>query len=247
MRHERALDGLQGLDQSPARRRSQRARLPPLAAAAARPPPVHLPPAPRCHACPQVPEKAKHYGISKLLPEAVDPSKDLVLQYDLKLGNGLSCGGACECRAAAAAHLNLQASRHGVLQPRPAPPADMPLQLTPACTAPHVTPSCHTRVCRPQVCHRRRRLHAHRPQGRHPLHGHVWPRQVRRHQQGAGRRGLGRTGLGSAGPWGLVWHAGCGHARMRPHLPACVYSRATLPIARSHAPCPPRRRRRRCT
>ena len=74
--------------------------MPPLAAAAARPPPVHLPPAPRCHACPQVPEKAKHYGISKLLPEAVDPSKDLVLQYDLKLGNGLSCGGACECRAA---------------------------------------------------------------------------------------------------------------------------------------------------
>ena len=39
-------------------------------------------------------------GISKLLPEAVDPSKDLVLQYDLKLGNGLSCGGACERRAA---------------------------------------------------------------------------------------------------------------------------------------------------
>ena len=36
-----------------------------------------------------------------------------------------------------------------------------------------------------QVCDRRRRLHARGPQGRHPLHCHVWPRQVRRHQQGA--------------------------------------------------------------
>ncbi|EFN53145.1 hypothetical protein CHLNCDRAFT_136909 [Chlorella variabilis] len=42
----------------------------------------------------KVPEKAKHYGISKALPEAVDPASDLVLQYDLKLTNGLSCGGA---------------------------------------------------------------------------------------------------------------------------------------------------------
>lgn len=41
-----------------------------------------------------MPEKAKHYGISKALPEAVDPASDLVLQYDLKLTNGLSCGGA---------------------------------------------------------------------------------------------------------------------------------------------------------
>ena len=29
----------------------------------------------------QVPEKAKHYGISTLLPEPVDPAKDLVLQF----------------------------------------------------------------------------------------------------------------------------------------------------------------------
>jgi hypothetical protein len=41
-----------------------------------------------------VPEKAKHYGISTLLPEPVDPASDLVLQYELKLTNGLSCGGA---------------------------------------------------------------------------------------------------------------------------------------------------------
>jgi len=49
---------------------------------------------PNCWATPQVTEKAKHYGISKLLPEAVDPAKDLVLQYELKLTNGLGCGGA---------------------------------------------------------------------------------------------------------------------------------------------------------
>ncbi|PRW59639.1 calnexin-like protein 1-like [Chlorella sorokiniana] len=42
----------------------------------------------------KVPDKAKHYGISTVLKKAVDPAKDLVLQYDLKLGNGLSCGGA---------------------------------------------------------------------------------------------------------------------------------------------------------
>lgn len=42
----------------------------------------------------QVTEKAKHYGISTLLPEPVDPAQDLVLQYELKLTNGLSCGGA---------------------------------------------------------------------------------------------------------------------------------------------------------
>lgn len=43
-----------------------------------------------------MPEKAKHYGISRLLDTPVDPAQDLVLQYELKLGNGLSCGGACE-------------------------------------------------------------------------------------------------------------------------------------------------------
>ena len=46
------------------------------------------------HACLQVTEKAQHYGIAKLLPEPVDPAKDLVLQFDLKLTSGLSCGGA---------------------------------------------------------------------------------------------------------------------------------------------------------
>lgn len=43
-----------------------------------------------------MPEKAKHYGISRLLDNPVDPAQDLVLQYELKLSNGLSCGGACE-------------------------------------------------------------------------------------------------------------------------------------------------------
>jgi hypothetical protein len=42
----------------------------------------------------QVTEKAKHYGISKLLAEPVDPANSLVLQYELKLSNGLTCGGA---------------------------------------------------------------------------------------------------------------------------------------------------------
>ena len=38
--------------------------------------------------------KARHYGISTRLPEAVQPSKGLVLQYELKLSEGLTCGGA---------------------------------------------------------------------------------------------------------------------------------------------------------
>lgn len=42
-----------------------------------------------------MPEKAKHYGISTALPAPVDPSTEpLVLQFDLKLSDGLSCGGA---------------------------------------------------------------------------------------------------------------------------------------------------------
>ncbi|KAK2075633.1 hypothetical protein QBZ16_001741 [Prototheca wickerhamii] len=40
-------------------------------------------------------DKARHYGISAALPEPVDPSKDLVLQYELQLPEGgISCGGA---------------------------------------------------------------------------------------------------------------------------------------------------------
>lgn len=42
----------------------------------------------------QVPEKARHYGIATALPETTDPSQGLVLQYDLKLSDGLTCGGA---------------------------------------------------------------------------------------------------------------------------------------------------------
>jgi calnexin len=43
----------------------------------------------------KVPHKARHYGISVALPEPVDPSQGVVLQYDLKLPSaGLTCGGA---------------------------------------------------------------------------------------------------------------------------------------------------------
>lgn len=43
----------------------------------------------------QVPEKAKHYGLARKLDTPIDPSKDtLVLQYDVKLNDGLNCGGA---------------------------------------------------------------------------------------------------------------------------------------------------------
>eukprot|EP00271_Cylindrocystis_brebissonii_P013302 TRINITY_DN33038_c0_g1_i1.p1 TRINITY_DN33038_c0_g1~~TRINITY_DN33038_c0_g1_i1.p1 ORF type:complete len:587 (+),score=164.23 TRINITY_DN33038_c0_g1_i1:221-1981(+) len=40
-------------------------------------------------------QKAKKYGIAASLPEPVDPKVDtLVLQYDLRLTNGIECGGA---------------------------------------------------------------------------------------------------------------------------------------------------------
>ena len=42
----------------------------------------------------QVPEKAKHYGITTKLDQEVDPAEGLVLQYELKLSEGLTCGGA---------------------------------------------------------------------------------------------------------------------------------------------------------
>lgn len=41
-----------------------------------------------------MPEKAKHYGISALLDSPVDPSGGLALQYEVKLTEGLTCGGA---------------------------------------------------------------------------------------------------------------------------------------------------------
>ena len=41
-----------------------------------------------------MPVKARHYGISTRLPEAVLPAKGLALQYELKLSEGLTCGGA---------------------------------------------------------------------------------------------------------------------------------------------------------
>jgi calnexin len=42
----------------------------------------------------KVPEKAKHYGYATNLDTDVDPAKGLVLQYELKLSEGLTCGGA---------------------------------------------------------------------------------------------------------------------------------------------------------
>ncbi|KAK9831361.1 hypothetical protein WJX81_005717 [Elliptochloris bilobata] len=42
----------------------------------------------------KVPEKAKHYGITTKLDTEVDPADGLVLQYELKLSEGLTCGGA---------------------------------------------------------------------------------------------------------------------------------------------------------
>ena len=41
-----------------------------------------------------MPEKAKHYGLTAKLDEPVDPSSGLVLQYEVKLADGLTCGGA---------------------------------------------------------------------------------------------------------------------------------------------------------
>jgi calnexin len=42
-----------------------------------------------------VSEKARKYAIATSLPEPVDPQRGpLVLQYDLRLQNGLDCGGA---------------------------------------------------------------------------------------------------------------------------------------------------------
>ena len=55
------------------------------------PPPSPPPP---CVPRLQVTEKAKHYGISKVLSEPVDPAEGLVLQYDLKFTAGHTCAGA---------------------------------------------------------------------------------------------------------------------------------------------------------
>ena len=45
-------------------------------------------------ACLQVPAKAKHYGLSAKLPQPLVPAKGVVLQFELKLAEGLTCGGA---------------------------------------------------------------------------------------------------------------------------------------------------------
>ncbi len=48
---------------------------------------------------PQVPDKAKHYGISTVLKEAVDPAKDLVLQVCLGNRCWVGFGAAAGCWA----------------------------------------------------------------------------------------------------------------------------------------------------
>jgi calnexin len=42
----------------------------------------------------QVTEKARHYGYAASIGKEVDPAKGLVLQFELKLAEGLTCGGA---------------------------------------------------------------------------------------------------------------------------------------------------------
>lgn len=42
----------------------------------------------------QVTEKARHYGYAAKLDKDADPADGLVLQYELKLADGLTCGGA---------------------------------------------------------------------------------------------------------------------------------------------------------
>ena len=44
--------------------------------------------------CLQVTEKARHYGYAANIGKDVDPSQGLVLQFELKLADGLTCGGA---------------------------------------------------------------------------------------------------------------------------------------------------------
>ena len=42
----------------------------------------------------QVPEKARHYGLSAQLDAPLKAVKGLALQFELKLSEGLTCGGA---------------------------------------------------------------------------------------------------------------------------------------------------------
>lgn len=42
----------------------------------------------------QVTDKAKHYGLATKFDEAIDPSQGIAFQYELKLVDGLTCGGA---------------------------------------------------------------------------------------------------------------------------------------------------------
>ena len=42
----------------------------------------------------QVPAKARHYGLSAKLDKPLVPSSGIVLQFELKLAEGLTCGGA---------------------------------------------------------------------------------------------------------------------------------------------------------
>lgn len=57
---------------------------------------INHPSAVRTNACcAQTTEKSKHYGLTFMLPEPFDLSKEgLVFQYEVKFGEGHTCGGA---------------------------------------------------------------------------------------------------------------------------------------------------------
>lgn len=41
-----------------------------------------------------LPDKSKHYGLTTILPEPVDPTNGLVVQYEVKFADSITCGGA---------------------------------------------------------------------------------------------------------------------------------------------------------
>lgn len=42
----------------------------------------------------QIPAASKHYGISALVPEPIDASKGLVVQYEVRHSKSYTCGGS---------------------------------------------------------------------------------------------------------------------------------------------------------
>lgn len=41
-----------------------------------------------------MPEKSQHYGLTALLPQPLDPSEGLVVQYEATYTSGYNCGGS---------------------------------------------------------------------------------------------------------------------------------------------------------